>query len=293
MKICPNCQKENLDTARFCVYCGFDIANVAVTTNQAASQTSEQPDYAKASTDGGAEKQQQANTSQTNTGPSATSQYHTNYAANNGFSLFMRYIKESLINPRNDLQAPKYGGLMAAGLYIIISLIMFGFTAKRVGDLAADNQVAGAIISPITSNMMGFAGILILIMAIYLLVTFAVRRLILNDNIAFLDFTDTFGVYVNLSSILLLASFVFSLFISTTSSGFLPALVMSLFVLSIGMLSYASMMTLVDVHGKFNTFYAILIAQLISGFLIGLVTENYISGIIENFENLISQFSGY
>ncbi|GEP25332.1 zinc ribbon domain-containing protein [Lentilactobacillus diolivorans] len=319
MKVCPNCQKENLADAKFCVYCGFNLINVSAASSDSNTPQSPAPDSqtAKANStaaDPQANPNQSAafstnqdnNQQQTNsTGSQATAdatQTNTRYAATNHlFNSFLRYIKESLINPNNNIEAPHYGGLMSIGLYVVIMLIMFGVFSRRIvgaiensagNDLSS--QVVSSVTEPIASNIMAISGILIISLAAYLIIAYAVRRLMLNDNIAFLDFTDLFGIYLNISSVLLLATFVLSLFVSVAASAFLLFLILALFGLSQVVINYGVVMVLKDVQGKFNTFYSMLVAEILPAIVIYLISMQYLNDMVTNLANTLQNtFSGY
>lgn len=216
--------------------------------------------------------------------------YSTNYAPDNLFNQFMNYLKSSLTNPHNNIEAPKYGGLMSIALYIILMLVIFGLGAKRIVDLivAQDpNELTVNIFAPIKSAIMQFSGILIVSALAYILVAFAVRRSLLNDNITFLDFTDMFGVYVNISSVLLLLCLILSLFVSVTSSTLMITIVL-IFSLSQAVLNYAVVMTLKDIKGRFNNFYSILIVEIVPTIIITWATSVYIQNVYGNLASWIS-----
>lgn len=295
MKICPQCHKENLENAKFCVYCGFNLTSVApvassnAANDQAGSNAHNHSETVEvtpsAATENHSENQQQS----TNADTESTT-YSTNYAPDNLFNQFMNYLKSSLTNPHNNIEAPKYGGLMSIALYIILMLVIFGLGAKRIVDLivAQDpNELTVNIFAPIKSAIMQFSGILIVSALAYILVAFAVRRSLLNDNITFLDFTDMFGVYVNISSVLLLLCLILSLFVSVTSSTLMITIVL-IFSLSQVVLNYAVVMTLKDIKGRFNNFYSILIAEIVPTIIITWATSVYIQNVYGNLASWIS-----
>ncbi len=190
---------------------------------------------------------------------------------------------------------------MSIGLYVVIMLIMFGVFSRRIvgaiensagNDLSS--QVVSSVTEPIASNIMAISGILIISLAAYLIIAYAVRRLMLNDNIAFLDFTDLFGIYLNISSVLLLATFVLSLFVSVAASAFLLFLILALFGLSQVVINYGVVMVLKDVQGKFNTFYSMLVAEILPAIVIYLISMQYLNDMVTNLANTLQNtFSGY
>lgn len=228
MKICPNCHNENLQNAKFCVFCGFNLANVAATVKNdqqpTTSTATTNPEAESATESRGSENQSSSTNFQGQSANTQTAQetgYSTNYSADNAFNEFIGYFKNSLVNPNNEIEAPRYGGLMSIGVYVVLILVIFGLAAKRIIDLLVSsqesNELTVSFLAPFKSAIMQLSGIVIISGLAYILVAFTVRRTLLNDNITFLDFTDMFGVYVNISSVLLLLCLILSLFVSVTS----------------------------------------------------------------------------
>lgn len=289
MKICPQCHNENLQDAKFCVFCGFNLSNVAETV-----KNSTQPNASQSATRPEPEPTTQSQDSSNNfQGQSANTQtaqetgYSTNYSADNAFNQFIGYFKKSLINPNNEIEAPRYGGLMSFGVYIVLMLVIFGLAAKRIIDLVvaqSQNEFTVSIFAPIKTAIMQFSGILIISALAYLLVAFTVRRTLLNDNITFLDFTDMFGVYVNISSVLLLLCLILSLFVSVTSFTLMGTIII-IFALSQGILNYAVVMTLKDLNGRMNNFYSILIAEIVPAIIVSWATSVYLQNIYGSLSN--------
>lgn len=293
MKICPNCHNENLQDAKFCVFCGFNLANVAET-----AKSSEQATASKATANPEPEPTDNSRGSSTNfqeqsanTQTAQETGYSTNYSADNAFNQFVSYFKSSIINPSNEIEAPRYGGLMSIGVYVVLMLVIFGLAAKRIIDLVvsqSQNEFTVNILAPIKTAIMQFSGILIISALAYLLVAFTVRRTLLNDNITFLDFTDMFGVYVNISSVLLLLCLILSLFVSITSYTLMGTIIM-IFALSQAILNYAVVMTLKDIQGRFNNFYSILIAEIVPAIIVLWATSVYLQNI---YGSLSSWYNG-
>lgn len=297
MKICSQCHKKNLGDAKFCVFCGFNLTNVTPVSadpQPEASKMTSQPDASSADnqqTFRDPHQNDQNNQSQSSEAQADQSAaYNTKYAPNNGFNQFLSYFKDSLVNPHNAIAAPKYGGLMSIGVYAILMLIIFNLGAKRMIDLVvaqSPSEYTVSVFAPIKTAIMQFSGILIISSLVYILVAFTVRRTLLNDNIAFLDFTDMFGIYINISSILLLLCLILSLFVSVTSFTLMETIAF-IFALSQLILNYATVMTLKDITGRFNNFYAILIAEIVPAIISLWVTSVYLQSI---YGNLISWYN--
>ncbi|WP_283678504.1 zinc ribbon domain-containing protein [Lentilactobacillus sp. Marseille-Q4993] len=331
MKICPNCGKENQDTAKFCVYCGFSLANVAAATSNVEpskpvednhpvqENLSNEKRYSDVTGDGyvnhnepnesgfsegrpagkanfdhqGYEYQQPGTNHATAHSSAVNSDATVQYKSY--FMDYLSYLKNSIVNPVDTQEFPKYAGFVSLVIYVILVLGFFKVGVTKwesyVHSVGSSEELmmsaVKTIISDVSGGIMKIGWLFVLMFAAYFIVSFAVRKVFQKDEITIVHFADEFGVYLNISAMLMAVNVLLSLTVTSSDSPF-ASVMLFLFIISQSIISIAAIMTLVNVKSKFNKFYAVLISQLVPVVIMLFATNSLIAAFVEKIQNWVN-----
>jgi len=282
-RFCPHCGNELKPDAKFCPKCGYALG---ATTEPTTPTDPERPAAQAAASQ--PQPQAQPEPTAAPSGPNKFQKFSGNY-----FSWYLETLRHPS-QPRVD--AHRFFGLISLLVEALLLVLTFMLLGQKAINLA-NRMMSSFDDSTQFASYLNLNGVLfktglilfliiVFILAIYVGIAYAFRRVMTNLPLNFWDFTNQFAGTTNLLMIFNLITFLLGLI--TGSGNFSSLTILMIFMIPANLILNAAFIFIIvdDVdHSRMDKFYTVLLAELslvVALFIFSLIIGSVVGGSIMN-----------